>query len=315
MAENPQPEQPEQRDPRAHEEPSRDLVPWATEPTEPAAPQDAPPPAHQLDEEQWRQFQEFQRFQAYLHYSQSQGAPPDGGQPTTGQQAPAQQPSPESQAELVAIQEQLGQVMASQQRTERELNPPLWKKVLRSHWLYRVLVLVIVIVLASWAYNHFFGSSDKDNPPVVPAAPPGHQGGLNAAPPRPDRTIQSVYAGVATKGDATCNLFTTSGKRQFARDFHARNCLDALGKLRSRVTDSNSYSILHFQDAIVHKTAKTATISSCRADITGGPSLGAFTLQRQPLGGWYVSAHRPEQCSSTRSGTEAPSATAPTPTH
>lgn len=330
MAEN------DQQEPHTPEEPSRDLVPRGEEPTTPMAPGSGQPPAGPSDAEQWRQFQEFQRFQAYLRYSgSSEGPPPQTPQqpqhpaqppatlsPGPLQQVPPQSPQEQSpqeqqqpQEQLLAIQQQLGDVVASQQRTERELNPPLWKKVLRSHWLHRLIVLIIVIVLASWAYNHFFGSSGNEGQPVVPKAPPGQQGGLNAAPGRPDRTVQNLYASIATKGDATCNLFTKSGKRDFARDFHARDCAGAVDKLRKRVTDSNSYAILRFQDAVVATTATTATISSCRADVSGGPSLGAFTLTKQPTGGWYVSAHRRETCAADPSGTNAPTGTAATPTH
>ncbi|MGH3499416.1 MAG: hypothetical protein ACRDQA_00725 [Nocardioidaceae bacterium] len=344
MAEN------EQQEPPTPEEPSRDLVPRAEEPTAPMTPGSGQPPAGPPDAEQWRQFQEFQRFQAYLRYTRSsEGLPQQGGEGDGGQEpvplpeAPQQPPPPaqppatlppgplqqapqqsqlpqqsqeqQSQEQLLTIQQQLGEVVASQQRTERELNPPLWKKVLRSPWLHRLVVLIIVIALASWAYNHFFGSSGEEGQPAVPKAPPGQQGGLNAAPGRPDRTIQNLYASIATKGDATCNLFTKAGKRDFARDFHARDCSGAVGKIRKRVTDSNSYSILRFQDAVVTKTATTATISSCRVDVSGGPSLGAFTLTKQPTGGWYVSGHHRETCTADPSGTDAPTGTAPGPTH
>lgn len=260
---------------RAEQQPSHDLV-ARDQPQAPGTP--GPGPSEQ---EQRRQFEEFQRFQAYLRYTQSQGG--------DAQDAP-------SQEQFAEIQRQLGEVVASQQRTERELNPPLWKKVLRSHWLYRLVVLVILIVAASWVYGYFFGGSNQPDTPAVPKAPPGHEGGLNAAPPRPDRTVQAVYAGIATPGDATCNLFTQTGQAQFARDFGASDCPSAVRELRGRVTDRNAYAILHFGDAVTRKTANSATVSSCRADVTGGPSLGRFTLTKLPTGGWYVSAHAREHC-------------------
>ncbi|MGH3435690.1 MAG: hypothetical protein ACRDRN_04410 [Sciscionella sp.] len=261
-------------------------------PSDPVRPPEGAPP---VDGEQWQRFQEFQRFQEYVRYSQTGGTKAPGAPPPG-------QPPIEVHRQLSEIHNQLTEVTASQQRTEREINPPLWKKLLRSRWLFRLLMLIVIVVLATWAYRHFFGSSSNDGgtptpPPRQTAAGAPQLGGQT-----PTATVIGIYGnlGADLAGDV-CAVFTPTGARQFAADFGARDCHSAVHKLAREVTNKTAYANSTVSSASLGGNGDSYrmnhfTVSSCAAHITGGPTLGAFNLTRAPNRTWLVSGHHKETC-------------------
>lgn len=206
-------------------------------------------------------------------------------------------------AQLSEIRSQLAQITASQQRTERELNPPLWKKILRSRWLAPLVVLIVLLLVGGWLYQRLLGDGGGNGegavmpPPQTAANAPAIGGDT------PTATVIGIYGFVAAgrPGDA-CAVFTDSGRRQFAADFGATSCQTAVDTLHRRVTNPTAYSnsVVSASDLGGNGDSyrkDTFTVSSCQAAITGGPSLGAFVLTRAPNRTWLVSGHHGEHCS------------------
>lgn len=209
------------------------------------------------------------------------------------------------------MQRQLAELTASQARVERTVNPPLWKKILRSKWLHMAVALLVVAGLATWAYQHFFGSSDDNTQAGQPASTQQARQveGADGA----KQAVADVYIAAANIHDAmaegdtadadqsanqACLEFDDNAVKQFAADLRATDCTQALKALA--VTDSDAYRSVELR-ALPEPTGATATISSCSFDVTGGPRLGTFTLSRASTGKWIVTGHRNQPCGATAS--------------
>ncbi|MGH3621652.1 MAG: hypothetical protein ACRDQ5_07660 [Sciscionella sp.] len=324
VTDNPNPgEQPEQNQPAPQEEP-------------------------RLDPEQLRQFREFQRFQEYLRFTAANGSAQQGDeiqgnqiQPWTPPQVPvpAQETAPvpyrpagppdpptpptgnpQLHHQLAGMQQQLTELTETQRKAERAANPPLWRKILRNKWLHRLVALIVLLLVGSWAFNSVFdtnGSQDRRE-----AGNPLPKSRSRQLPDQPTDTVHYLYELVAsgrTQGvpQRACFVFTdTATSLQFARDMGAETCQDAIRLIAGEVTDPNAYANPTVPDSAKRGTPQQVTVSSCASDVSGGPRLGAFTLDRQQDGTWIISGHRnePEPCPSASGSSGPPESTGPTTT-
>lgn len=280
-------------------------------PARPPAPQ--PPQESDWDPEKIRQFQEFLRFQQFQEFSRQQEQQQAQPTPPAGNRLlPAQQPSPGTGVEqqLAGMRRQLAEMSASQQRVEQVVNPPLWRKILRSNAVRWVAGLVVIAALAIWGVpaliDHYFGAGSA-NPGAYSEITSGHPIPLANNP--PEYTISGIYANIAHGNvrNACQEYFSHTGQDQFAKANHVKTCQDAITALYKQVTDQDSYAYPQLQPmAQEPDRSRPVTISGCDINAPGGPTLGTFTLiYNADHLGWLVNGY-------TASGT-CPSTTPATP--
>lgn len=176
---------------------------------------------------------------------------------------------------------------------------PLWKKILGS-WLVRRLVLLLIIVLGLYfAYQHYFGSNDEN----LPASKTGghtftdRELLLKA----PDQTVRMLYQRVGEgETEVSCGQFTKEAADQFARNFNATSCQDAVTALSKQLTGrKNDYAEPGFPQEMrnLPSSVSVLEISSCRLQVVGGPRLGWFRVEKTPYDGqWIITEHQTETC-------------------
>ncbi|WP_433265876.1 hypothetical protein ACQPZF_39230 [Actinosynnema sp. CS-041913] len=237
-------------------------------------PRNPPPP--DLDPEQLRQFQEFQRFQEYQRFQQTQGVqalPPGTSTP------PPIAPPPAAPA--------------------KPLRKPLWLILLGSKAFRRLIYLLVVLLILSIAYNHYFGTSDESGEPRaqgnqeqvarIPKTPWGLNGTIG-------RLYQHVGHDIADQG---CLLFARDGaaKKKFADAIGAPDCESAIHMLKKQVTNVDQYEKAYPVDTGQQVTR--VEVSSCDLDVRGGPRLGRFVLTKlEPSGAWAITDYeaQPADC-------------------
>ena len=220
-----------------------------------------------MDPEAWRRFQEFQQFQQFQDYQRRYGQ-----QPGTGPLPPPVRP--------------------------RSVGParsrPLWQRVVRGKLFRRLVLLALVLLALSWAYQHYFGTPDED----LPASETG--GGQTRTnlllEKTPEQAVRKLYDNIAQNipNDA-CTRFDDEARRQFTDHFGGGECADVIADLHAKVTDANSYA--ESVPAVlpgVNRGQPRVEVSSCAAGITGGPTLGVFTVRQIELGQWLIVEHRLE---------------------
>lgn len=256
-------------------------------------------------------FHEFQRFQAYLRFVRqgeetTPGQPPAHGAeivPVDGRLPPAPPAADvtDLHQQLTSMRQQLAEMRASQERVERVVNPPLWRKVLRNPWLHRALVLLVLAILALWGVpalvQHYVGPHEDAVGPS--AALPAPKSQSHELPPSPNDAVHDVYLFVGGgQAQQACFLFDQTAAAQFARAAGAANCAQAVLAWQRQVTDAASYRDPNLRALPAAPAgATTVTISSCSFRVSGGPPLGTFTLTRQSDGTWEITGYQPiTQC-------------------
>ncbi|MGH3494740.1 MAG: hypothetical protein ACRDQ1_16105, partial [Sciscionella sp.] len=192
---------------------------------------------------------------------------------------------------------------------ERATNPPLWRKVLRSPWLYRALVLVALIVGATVAYHHFFPGDTPagQNQAARPGSKPERQAKEGVGGPKD--AVADIYRFAAQASSASdpadamtfakhaCFIFTDRAAAQFADARQARSCTSAMRSIAPSKPDS--YGAVDLRGLPEPPSNRSVvTIDSCSFAVSGGPRLGVFTMTAQPGGTWLIShyAKGPESC-------------------
>jgi hypothetical protein len=235
------------------------------------------PPNPPVDPEQYRQFEQFQQFQQYLKYQEAQGGGP------IAQLPPGRK-------------------------------PPLWKKILFSKVTRKLAYLLVVILVLTWLYNHYFGGPADDGLGVQGAQGPGQVTDPGRLSDTPSGAITALYQDAASginpafSANACTLLFSQEGKAAFVRDFGAADCESLMRQLDGKV------GALRLPPRIDTTGKSVVSISSCQ-DLQlkpGTMALGKFTLARQ-TDGWWITGHEPEPdpCPVSTT-TSAPSATSRT---
>jgi hypothetical protein len=205
------------------------------------------------DPDQQRQFEQFQQYQQFLKYQEMQGQLPPG--------TPA--PGPKK--------------------------PPMWQKVLRSKMFRKLVLLVVVLIGLTWAYNYYFGPAPDDNT-ITGGAGPGTRDEPGRRIENPNVAIATLYRFVAMGDKNACTFFEKDAKQQFADDLGAPDCPTAVAQLASQVPIID-------QPAVKWRGLKTVTVNSCR-DIKVKPGdkvrrLGSFVYTDMG-NGWTITGHAPE---------------------
>lgn len=242
-------------------------------PMAPMAPPTGGPDPEQLRQfEQYRQFQQFQEFQRYAQTEEGQRA--------------------------IASGSAVGFPYPQQRR-----RPP-WKRFLRSRMFRRLVTLLIVILVLVWGYNHYFGTTEDNDPQG--AAGPGSVQEPGRLSPTPRQAVIALYKMVAEGGatEACTLVFDQPGGAAFARDFGAPTCAAAVTTLSRQVTAEgrDTYAAPKISDDAIVAAGPTATVSSCTLHVRGGPSLGKLLLSENG-GGWVISGHQQETCPTTSAPT------------
>jgi hypothetical protein len=277
-----------------------------------------PPHGLNMDAEEYRRFQEFQRFQDYQRFveAQRQGAnlpvPVQPGQPVPHHQVPQQPPLPPHQQQH-AIHTQLEGMRQQLARIERVTNPPVWKKILHSKWLHRLVGLLIIAIIAVWGVptliNHYFGGNDNPGGPA--ALHPGTIQGSGRLEKHPRDAVAAVYHIIATTPpDTACLEFTSAAAAQFARDMHAADCTQAVRTIHDGLDANgvNGYSFVVIPASAMIQQGNTVQISSCAMQLDGGPRLGLFVVTENQYQEWQITGHRnePNPCPAPSSTTVPP---------
>ncbi|XVV03335.1 hypothetical protein ACQPW3_39395 [Actinosynnema sp. CA-248983] len=157
---------------------------------------------------------------------------------------------------------------------------------------------MLVLVLLSFAYDHYFGGDDTGD---VAQSKGGKQGN-QTAPSTPfgiNGTVGRLYSHVSQDiSDRGCLLFADDGeaKKEFARAFRAPDCESAIHALKQQVTNVDLYQRPKFPDSATGTpSGNTAVVSSCEMEVSGGPRLGKFTLTKlEPSGSWVITGYQAE---------------------
>jgi hypothetical protein len=302
------------------------------------SPQQPAQPQPDWSQEQLRQFQEFLRFQQFQEFSRQQDQPPAAPPPTAPPLTGPDQPTPPSglpaipastlpavpatnapdlHQQLAGVSQQLTELSASQRRVERVVNPPLWKKILRSRPVRWVFALIILAIIGIWGVpalvHYYIGGSDSassgSNPTRAAVTSLSHD--------HPFGTIAHIVEGIGPgNGTETCQeYFDAAGQNAFAAAVGADNCADAILKLHPQVTSQDAYENPVFSQDVLQLPQvpgpgqpQTVTISNCSVQYNGGPPLGTFTLrysaQQQ---GWLVNGYAsPTRCAPPTSTQDLP---------
>lgn len=253
----------------------------------PSGPQPGPPavrPSSEpapVDPELRRQFEEFQKFQQFQELRRQQG---DQVRPPVAWSPPAP-----------------------------PAKPSVGRRILRS-WPVRklaslVVSLLVILLALYFAFDYFFGKENQD----APASQTGGQSDTNRSQRRnqPDDIVRAVYWKIADNDAVVaCVQFTDEAKRQFADNFGASSCEQAVAALHAQVTSAKDYYLPKFPPEWLRQANSGVTsveISSCVLTVSGGPELGWFKVEETPqLGQWIITEHRwPETCPRT-TGSTAP---------
>ncbi|MDI5974676.1 hypothetical protein [Amycolatopsis magusensis] len=276
---------------------------------EPARRADPTPPA---DPEQLRQFQQFQQFQEFLKFSEAQKA--QGGEVA---QQPGSElshqplPQPNPQPPLPQPSHQPGGELSHQPQWQPPPPPrpkvPRWLTWIGKKLLGWLILLLLLALAATWAYNHFFPGEDEDLP--APEAGRGTYSATELLQPNPYRAVQLVYQQIAqNRPDLACGNLAKPAQAKFAADLGFADCEQAVNQLSTEVTNKTQYAQSIPFNRSGELPGDVFVIDSCDYDIKGGGrALGVFTVERQkvdasgaPVKGeqWLITGHEagPNPC-------------------
>ncbi|TNC28809.1 hypothetical protein FG385_05245 [Amycolatopsis alkalitolerans] len=239
-------------------------------PAEPAPPQ--------LDPEQLRQFQQFQQFQDYLRFTEAQKQ--NGQLVHTEPGGPPVPPPPQG-----------GLVQAPEPPRRPPIRMPRFAKRILASVLSALIFLAVLGIAGKLLYDHFFPAQDDNKPASETGGGTYHANKILSA--QPYEAVRKVYQEIAIgRPDLACGQLDSPTQDKFARDVGAADCQQAVLDLKTKVTNVNDYAE-SISPQQYDPTATTITINSCDFSITGGPALGVFTVEKQPLNQWLITGHAP----------------------
>ncbi|MGW5053320.1 hypothetical protein [Actinokineospora sp. NPDC004072] len=238
------------------------------------------------------------------------GPPPSAAPPPSATPPPAHQPHPptvpgdsfdaEQWRRFQEFQEfKRFEEAQGEQPGKRRAGKPLWRRLVFNRWVRRLALLLVLLLAASWAVDHYFGNPDEDLPASETGGGKTSRTVLFAGSPR--EAIRMIYNNVAqaTLPDACTRFETEELAERFADHFGAPDCPTAIRRLHEEVTNASAYARPVFPAAVTLTPGPdgTVVISSCELQIKSGPRLGEFTLRVIPgsIGDqWIISGHRKE---------------------
>jgi hypothetical protein len=172
----------------------------------------------------------------------------------------------------------------------------LWKILLHSKLVRRLVYLAVVLLLLSYFYDKYLGG---DDPGDVAIDSGGDKGNI-IAPQTPyglQGTVALFYKHVMNDDSGrACLLFSEEdAKKAFATAFDAPDCEDAVHKLHGQVTREVDYRQVRFPSTMREvPTGGSVEVSSCALDVRGGPRLGKFVLSAQQNKTWVITGYEAE---------------------
>lgn len=248
-------------------------------------------PAPQLNDEQLRQFQQFQQFQDYLKFTEAQQqglVPTQPAQPVTQQYGQPPVPPGPPPGELV--------------RAPRP-RVPRWLRRLGGKLLAWVIVIVLICVGATIAYRQIFPSDAGEDTATFVQGGGGKYHTNKVLSTNPWEAVRAIYDTIGKwyppdlRVDKACLSMSEQARAEFARNLGYADCGTAVLALNAKVTDSTTYIYaVRPKSSVVPR--QNMTIHSCWYNISGGPSLGSFTLQEVEMGQWLITGHAnsPDPC-------------------
>lgn len=155
------------------------------------------------------------------------------------------------------------------------------------------MLLLLVGLALTWAYNHFFGTNEDENRPAAETGG-GTYHANRILSTKPYEAVREVYDGIAQNlVPQTCGRFDEAVQQRFATNMGAADCRIAVAQLHAQVTNVNAYA-----ESIPSSTSRpvegaTLRIDSCAFAIEGGPNLGTFSLTKVDRGQWLITGHEP----------------------
>lgn len=216
-------------------------------------------PGDSFDAEQWQRFQRFQEFQQFEEAQRRGDLPP-----------PAPPPP----------------------------RKPPWRKVLMSKWLRRAVALLLLLIAANWAFDHYFGDPEAGLPASKTGGFKTERNVIHAQ--SPGEGILLFYVGVGGgNADVVCRRFESELLADtFGDHFNAPSCQVAVQQLAEQVTDRSEFTRpLPGKADFTPRPDGSVVVSSCDLDIRGGPRLGEFTFRIIPgsrSDQWIITDHRKE---------------------
>ncbi|MBP2476109.1 hypothetical protein JOF53_004981 [Crossiella equi] len=163
-------------------------------------------------------------------------------------------------------------------------------------WRTRLIKYGVIAAVLVVAYFYFFSC---DSSPLRGGGGTDGNGNATQVLPRtsttPQDQVRVVFAAVSNE-DARrgCTAFSPEAATKFAANLGAQDCLTALADLAKQVTNKTAYKNVRITSDQALTSGDNSEVSSCRLELTGGPRLGLFILQKQADGGWLITGHEKE---------------------
>jgi hypothetical protein len=254
--------------------------------------------------------------------NEHQSGPPairEPGEPLPAPRASQPEPAPIDPEAVRQFQQfQQFQELMRQQGDVALVPPPTRKSLVRRvfrnpfvRWPLIIVITVVILVLlgllaAYLLLQHFFGHNEEQGPASVVGGRSYTNRTILAG--SPHEAVRKVYQRVADDSpEFVCGQFNSAAAQQFADDFQAGTCEDAVHQINARIDKTqkgykNTWAdyqglplTLGGMDLKNPPAGVTSVeISSC--DVTVSPKLGAFKLQKVERDQWIIVEHRKETC-------------------
>ena len=238
-------------------------------------------------------------------------------EPLPAPRAPEPQPiDPEAVRQFQQFQQ--FQELMRQQGGTALLPPPTRKSLVRKvfrnpfvRWPLIIVIAVVILVLLGLVVGylvlqHFFGHSEEQGPASVVGGRSYTNRTILAG--SPHEAVRKVYQRVADDSpDFVCGQFNPTAAQQFAADFQAGSCEEAVHQINARIDKNqkgykNTWAdyqglplTLNGMDLKNPPAGVTSVeISSC--GVTVSPKLGWFKVQKVERDQWLIVEHRKETC-------------------
>lgn len=232
------------------------------------------------------------------HGQQASGEPPEGQPPAVDSEQLRQFQQFQEFQRFQELQRQAGNEAVPTQPPKRRRRPPRWLRWLGMKVLGWLVFVLLTAIAAIWLINSLLGSDDEQLPASKTGGGKYHTNTI--LPTKPYETVRTLYDQIAkqAKPSYACGLFNDSARQEFVANLADRDCGKAIRDLGTQVDHATDYAESIDTDIRRPIPVERVRISSCEFDISGGPALGTFIVERVERGQWLIVGHEdgPAQC-------------------